>query len=113
MPAAAAYEANAALVNFTKGLADLGAESRILVTAVSPAATRTERWEALQAQQAEASGRPLAEVQAQAMAAYRLGRIATPEDVASLVCFLVSERASFLNGICITVDGGATRGVYP
>jgi hypothetical protein len=28
------------------------------------------------------------------------------------VCFLVSARASFLTGICITVDGGSTRGVY-
>ena len=104
--------ANAALVNFTKGLADLGAESGILVTAVSPAATRTERWDALQAQQAAATGRPLAEVQAQALAPYKLGRIADPEDVAALVCLLVSDRATFLTGICVTVDGGATRGVY-
>ena len=104
--------ANAALVNFTKGLADLGAESGILVTAVSPAATRTERWDTLQAQQAAATGRSLAEVQAQAIAPYKLGRIASPEDVAGLVCFLASERAAFLTGICVTVDGGATRGVY-
>jgi 3-oxoacyl-[acyl-carrier protein] reductase len=104
--------ANAALVNFTKGLADLGAESGILVTAVSPAATRTERWDTLQAQQAAATGKSLAEVQAQALAPYRLGRIASPEDVAALVCFLASERAAFLTGICVTVDGGATRGVY-
>ncbi len=41
-----------------------------------------------------------------------LKRIARPEDVADLVCFLASARASFLTGICITVDGGATRGVY-
>ncbi|PYM05948.1 MAG: hypothetical protein DMD82_09800 [Candidatus Rokuibacteriota bacterium] len=47
------------------------------------------------------------------MAAYKLGRIATPEDIADLVCFLASARASFLTGICITVDGGSTRGVYP
>lgn len=104
--------ANAALVNFTKGLADLGAPHGILVTAVSPAATRTERWSALIAQQAAAAGRSAAEMQAEAERAYPLGRIATPEDVADLVCFLVSARASFLTGICITVDGGATRGVY-
>jgi 3-oxoacyl-[acyl-carrier protein] reductase len=104
--------ANAALVNFTKGLADLGAPHGILVTAVSPAATRTERWSALMAQQAAVAGKSAAEMQAEAERAYPLGRIATPEDVADLVCFLVSARASFLTGICVTVDGGATRGVY-
>jgi 3-oxoacyl-[acyl-carrier protein] reductase len=105
--------ANAALVNFTKGLADLGAPSRILVTAVSPAATKTERWDSLIAQQAAASGRSVQELQAEAEAPYKLGRIATPQDIADMVCFLVSARASFVTGICITVDGGATRGVYP
>jgi 3-oxoacyl-[acyl-carrier protein] reductase len=105
--------ANAALINFTKGLADLGAPSHILVTAVSPAATRTERWDSLMAQQAVAAGRSVQELQAEAEAPYKLGRIATPEDIADMVCFLVSARASFVTGICITVDGGSTRGVYP
>ena len=105
--------ANAALVNFTKGLADLGAECGVLVTAVSPAATRTERWDQLMEQQAKASGKTVAELQAAAEAPYKLGRIATAEDIADVVCFLASARASFITGICITVDGGATRGVYP
>ena len=105
--------ANAALTNFTKGLADLGAPSKILVTAVSPAATRTERWDSLIAQQAAASGRTVADLQKEAEAPYKLGRIATSQDIADMVTFLVSERASFVTGICVTVDGGATRGVYP
>lgn len=105
--------ANAALVNFTKGLADLGAPANILVTAVSPAATATSRWESLVVQQAAAAGRSVDEQRAEMERAYPLGRLAKPEDVADLVCFLVSERASYLTGICITVDGGATRGVYP
>lgn len=104
--------ANAALINFTKGLADLGAPAGVLVTAVSPAATRTERWESLTAQQAATAGRPVGEFRREAESKYPLGRIATPEDVASLVCFLVSSRASFLTGICITVDGGSSRGVF-
>lgn len=104
--------ANAALVNFTKGLADLGAASNILVTAVSPAATRTERWETLIAQNAAAQGKSVDQLRAESERAYPLGRIASPEDVANLVSFLVSERGSFLTGICITVDGGSTRGVY-
>src|SRR5213594_4791842 len=80
--------ANAALVNFTKGLADLGAECGILVTAVSPAATRTERWDQLMEQQAKAAGKTVDEMRATAEAPYKLGRIATPEDIADLVCFL-------------------------
>jgi 3-oxoacyl-[acyl-carrier protein] reductase len=105
--------ANAALINFTKGLADLGAPSQILVTAVSPAATATERWDSLIAQQAASSGKSVEELKAEAAAPYKLGRIATSEDIADIVCFLVSARASFITGICVTVDGGATRGVYP
>jgi NAD(P)-dependent dehydrogenase (short-subunit alcohol dehydrogenase family) len=104
--------ANAGLINFTKGLADLGAPSRILVTAVSPAATATERWDSLMEQQAAAAGKSVEAFRADAQRGYPLGRIATPEDIADLVCFLVSARASFVTGICITVDGGATRGVY-
>jgi 3-oxoacyl-[acyl-carrier protein] reductase len=104
--------ANAALVNFTKGLADLGAECGVLVTAVSPAATRTERWDQLMEQQAKAAGKTVGEMRAAAEAPYQLGRIATPQDIADVVCFLASARASFITGICITVDGGATRGVY-
>ena len=104
--------ANSGLINFTKGLADLGAPSNILVTAVSPAATATTRWESLIAQQAAAAARPCEELRAEARVTIRSKRIATPEDIADLVCFLVSARASFITGICITVDGGATRGVY-
>jgi 3-oxoacyl-[acyl-carrier protein] reductase len=104
--------ANAALINFSKGLADLGAPHQILVTAVSPAATATARWDALMEQQAKASGKSVEALRAEALAPYKLGRMARPEDVADLVCFLASARASFLTGICITVDGGATRGVY-
>ena len=104
--------ANSGLINFTKGLADLGAPSRILVNAVSPAATRTERWDSLMVQQAAAAGKTVEAFRAEAEKGYPLGRIATSEDIADAVCFLVSARAAFITGICITVDGGATRGVY-
>lgn len=104
--------ANAALVNFTKGLADEAAKSNVLVTAVSPSAVATERAEQQLHEFAAAESRSLAEMQERRAKRFPLGRIATPEDVADVVCFLASERASFITGICVTVDGGATRGVY-
>jgi len=104
--------ANAALINFTKALADLGAPSNILVTAVSPGPVKTERWDGLQRQQAAAAGKDLEAFVKEQSRNYPLGRIALPEEVADLVCFLASDRASFLTGIAITVDGGISRGVY-
>ena len=103
--------ANSGLINFTKGLADLGAPSKILVNAVSPAATRTERWDAMMATQAKAVGKTTEAYQAEQEGKYPLGRIGTPEDIGDLVTFLVSARASFITVICITVDGGSSRGV--
>jgi NAD(P)-dependent dehydrogenase (short-subunit alcohol dehydrogenase family) len=104
--------ANAGLINFTRALADLGAPDGILVNAVSPGATATERWERLIAQQAQAMGQSVEAFRAEAARKQPLGRIGQPEDVADLVLFLASERAGFLTGASITVDGGASRGVY-
>jgi 3-oxoacyl-[acyl-carrier protein] reductase len=104
--------ANAALINFTKALADLGAPSNILVTAVSPGPVKTERWDNLQRQQAEAAGQDLQAYIKEQNRSFPLGRIALAEEVADLVCFLASNRASFLTGIAITLDGGISRGVY-
>ena len=104
--------ANAALINFTKALADLGAPSNILVTAVSPGPVKTDRWDSLQRQQAAAAGKDLETFVKEQNRSFPLRRIALPEEVADLVCFLASDRASFLTGIAITVDGGMSRGVY-
>ena len=104
--------ANAALINFTKALADLGTASNILVTAVSPGPVKTDRWDSLQRQQATAAGKDLETFEKEQSRNFPLGRIALPEEVADLVCFLASERASFLTGIAITIDGGMSRGVY-
>jgi len=104
--------ANAALINFTKALADLGARSKVLVTAVSPGPVKTERWDNLMVQQAKAAGQTVDDYVRERSQEMPLGRIALPEEVADVVCFLASDRASFLTGITITVDGGLTRGVY-
>jgi len=104
--------ANAGLTNFTRALADLAAPDGILVTAVSPGATATERWDRLVAQRAEAQGRSAEDLRRELESRQPLGRFGRPEDIADLVVFLASERAAFITGISITVDGGASRGVY-
>jgi NAD(P)-dependent dehydrogenase (short-subunit alcohol dehydrogenase family) len=104
--------ANAGLVNFTRALADLGAPHGILVTAISPGPTATDRWGTLMAQQAQAQGKTPDALRAEVEKSQPLGRIGRPEDVADLAVFLASERASFITGAAVTVDGGASRGVY-
>jgi NAD(P)-dependent dehydrogenase (short-subunit alcohol dehydrogenase family) len=104
--------ANAGLVNFTKGLADLGAPHDILVTGVSPAATATERIEAQFAQIAAATGASVEAVRKERLSRYPLGRMASAEDIANAVVFLASARAGFVSGVCLTVDGNSTRGVW-
>jgi 3-oxoacyl-[acyl-carrier protein] reductase len=104
--------ANAGLINFTRALADLGAPDGILVNAVSPGPTATERWDRLADQQARALGKTVEAYRAEEARKQPLGRVGRPEDVADVVVFLASERAGFVTGASITVDGGASRGVY-
>jgi len=102
---------SAGLVNFVKGLADLGAKNQILVTGVSPAGVDTgERWQAWISRRAASEGKTIQEVNDE-KAEYSLGRPAKPEEVADLICFLGSARASFITGIVLTIDGNVTRGV--
>lgn len=110
---AAGGAANAAIVNLTRSLADLGAAHRIRVVAVSPGAVRTRRFESRVAAAAARAGRSVEDEWARRDAEHPLGRLARPGDVANLVAFLASDRAAFINGACVPVDGGVSRGVYP
>ena len=95
-----------AVVGLTKALALEGALARVRVNAVCPADVETPLW------QAQCALRPNPEEAAQEMGlAYPLGRIAKPEEVAEVICFLLSSKSSFVNGAIWTVDGGITAGI--
>ncbi|WP_030903231.1 oxidoreductase [Streptomyces sp. NRRL F-5126] len=93
--------AKAALENYSRGLALELAPFGVRVNAVSPGRTATPGGEATREQWARLSEGP-----GQDDAAPPLGRDGRPEDIADAVLFLVSDRASWLTGRNLTVDGG-------
>ncbi len=103
---------NAAMHNFTKGLAGLGKRDGVNVNAILPGMTETERVGQLFRQRAEAGGTTVEAVRAALVAKDGLARLGQPEDVAALALFLCSERARHIQGTAIAVDGGATPGLY-
>lgn len=106
-PHVSAYAASkAAIVALSQSLAQEVAEHGITVNAVLPGDVDTglKQW-GLQLE-AWATQKPYEEVLASAIAKIPLGRLATPQDVADLVVFLASERASFITGQAYNVSGG-------
>jgi 3-oxoacyl-[acyl-carrier protein] reductase len=81
----------------------------ITVNNVCPGYTRTERLDALAAMMGKRSGASTEEVFAGWKKLIPAGRLGTPQEFASVVAFLASERASYVNGVSLTVDGGTTR----
>jgi len=103
---------NAALINFNKSLADRGAQDNILVVGVAPSGVRTGRWERLTKARAEGEGKTQEQLQAEIDATLPLGRMARPEELGDVICFMASPRASYISGTIITVDGTSTQGVF-
>ena len=100
---------NASLLSFTLALAAECAPDNVLVTGVNPGPIATPRWDAVVAQGAADMGRSADAENAAAIATVALGRVGTPEECSGLVAFLCSDRAGFITGTNIDIDGGGTR----
>ena len=96
--------ARAGVLGFAKALSDEVAKDGITVNSVCPGFIDTERVKELQ------RARP--EMIKQRMAETPIGRIGTPEELAAAVVFLASERASYITGAVLEVDGGLTRSIF-
>ena len=96
----------AAVTGFAKTLANEVASFGITVNNVMPGFTRTARLDGLAADIANRTGITVEEAFARWEGQSPMGRIGSPDEFAALVTFLASERASYITGTSIPVDGG-------
>lgn len=99
--------ANAALMLVSAGLAAAYGPRGVRVNAVNPGITRTERMQEGFEADAKLDGISVDEVLQRATSALPLGRLATPDEIANAVVFLCSERASYISGAILAMDGAA------
>lgn len=99
---------NAALMAFTKALSTDAVPHGVRVVGINPAGTETDRqmvrWKAIAKEKFGDEGR-----WRDLTKGYPFGRLARADEVASVATFLASERASYVSGTVVTVDGGANR----
>jgi 3-oxoacyl-[acyl-carrier protein] reductase len=102
--------AKAAVLSLSRLVADLYAKDGILCNAITPGPVATPAWLApggLADQQADRTGKTRDEVLAELARGRPLGRVAEPEEIASVIVFLCSDRAGFVTGSAWSADGGA------
>jgi 3-oxoacyl-[acyl-carrier protein] reductase len=99
----------AAVTGFARTLANEVAPFNVTVNNLMPGYTRTDRMKQLAKAAAERSGAPPADIFARWEKEVPMGRLAEPGEFAALAAFLASERASYITGSSIAVDGGWIR----
>jgi NAD(P)-dependent dehydrogenase (short-subunit alcohol dehydrogenase family) len=95
----------AAVLSLSRLVADLYAGAGIRCNAVTPGPTATEAWLG-PGGLAEQTGGDREEVLEKVAAARPLGRLAQPVEIAAVIAFLASDRASYVTGAAWSVDGG-------
>jgi 3-oxoacyl-[acyl-carrier protein] reductase len=97
----------AAMLSYSRLVADLYGPAGIRCNAVTPGPTATEAWLGEGGLAEQQGNRD--EVLAKVSAGRPLGRLADPEEVAAVIVFLLSERASYVTGAAWSADGGTVQ----
>ena len=101
----------AALTGWAKTVSNEVAADNVTVNNVAPGYTLTGRQEELAEARSRALGKSKEEIIATWATQGPMGRIGQPEEIAAAVAFLASERASYITGVTLQVDGGWVRGL--
>lgn len=102
----------AAVIGVVKTASREYASDRIRVNAVVPGYIATGRMTEIIRVRAERDGKSFEDAQKSEIGQIPMGRMGEPEEVADLITYLLSERASYITGAAIQVDGGLYRGVH-
>ncbi len=103
--------ARAGVLGFMKFLADEVAADGVTVNSVCPGYTRTARVEKLLDELSAQRKLPRDQVERDVVRDIPAGRMGKPEELAAAVAFLASERASYITGVALQVDGGFIRSI--
>lgn len=101
--------ANAAGINVASSMAEQYGPHGVRVNTVNPGPVDTDRWDGLEKAMARDMGITQDQAHEFAVSSIPLGRIARADEVADLVVFLASERASFINGAHVVIDGAQRK----
>jgi 3-oxoacyl-[acyl-carrier protein] reductase len=102
----------AGLTGWAKTISGEVAPDNVTVNNVAPGYTLTERQDEVAAARGQALGKPKEEMIAMWAAQVPMRRLARPEEIGAAVAFLASERASYITGVTLQVDGGWVRGLF-
>ena len=102
---------NASLLAVTKSVAKSVAHAGVTVNGINPGATATPRLIELIGQRAAKAGRTFEEEEALTLAKMPMGRAGTAEECAALIVFLASQRAGYISGALVGIDGASTSGL--
>src|SRR5574337_33523 len=97
------------VIGLAKSLSVELAKDKIRVNNVLPGAIMTDRLRQVMTARAQAAGKTFEEIQRSREAEIPLGWIGDPEDVANTIVFLASNRARYVTGVTVQVDGGLIR----
>jgi NAD(P)-dependent dehydrogenase (short-subunit alcohol dehydrogenase family) len=100
---------NAALLSFTKAMAEAGLRDGVQVNAINPGTVRTARFEKRLAAFAEERKIGVSAAERLYVQDENISRIGEPDDIAALVAFIAGPEGRFLQGSLIDMDGGATK----